>query len=385
MKIGLVCPYNIFAGGGVQECVFAIQRVLQRRGHEVYIITPQPRGTTHKQPPEGVLLVGTAAKVKSFQTTSQISASADSEALEDLLQNYTFDVLHFHEPWVPFVSRQILSRSNSCNIATFHAKLPENRMNKTIEKVITPYTRTIIKYLHELTAVSGAASDYIASLTDRSISIIPNGIDLEKYQKLHSVQKSTGDERTIVFIGRLERRKGVMYLLRAFEQLQRVDSTVQLHIAGSGPDARRLKRYVEDYSIPRVHFHGYVSEEKKIDLMSSATVLCSPALYGESFGIVLLEAMALGVPIIAGDNPGYRSVMQERGSLSIVNPKDTFAFVRRLQLLLDDDVIRAAWIDWAQSYVQQFSYETVVDQYEDMYKRACADFEKDLRRHPPKG
>lgn len=374
MKIGLVCPYNIFAGGGVQECVFAIQRVLSSRGHEVYIITPQPRGAMHKQPPEGVLFVGSAAKVKSFHTTSQISASADSEAIDDLLENHTFDVLHFHEPWVPFVSRQILSRSESCNVATFHAKLPENRMNKTIEKVITPYTRTIIKYLDELTAVSGAASDYIASLTDRSISIIPNGIDLETYQKIPALQADSTNERTIVFIGRLERRKGVMYLLQAFEQLQRIDPTVQLHIAGSGPDARRLKRYVEDYTIPRVHFHGYVSEDKKLELMRTATVLSSPALYGESFGIVLLEAMALGVPIVAGDNPGYRSVMQERGSLSVVNPKDTLAFVRRLQLFLDDEVIRKAWIDWAQSYVQQFSYEAVVDQYENMYKRASAEY-----------
>jgi phosphatidylinositol alpha-mannosyltransferase len=97
-------------------------------------------------------------------------------------------------------------------------------------------------------------------------------------------------------------------------------------------------------------------------------------LYGESFGIVLLEAMALGVPIVAGDNPGYRSVMQQRGSLSIVNPKDTESFIRRLQLFLDDEAIRSAWIGWAKEYVEQFAYKHVVDSYENMYRRSYAEY-----------
>lgn len=377
MKIGLVCPYNIFAGGGVQECVFALRAELLRRGHSVYILTPMPRGHTQRKPPEGVLFVGRAAKVKSFHTTAQISASADSDVIDEVLDAHTFDILHFHEPWVPFVSRQILHRSNTCNVATFHAKLPENRMNRTIEKVITPYTRSILKYLNELTAVSDAACDYIASLTDRSISIIPNGIDLDKYQSLASKPTKKSVSKQIVYIGRLERRKGIMYLLRAFHELQSQEEDVELHIAGSGPDARRLQKYVHDYAIENVTFYGYVSEKKKISLMKSARVLCSPAIYGESFGIVLLEAMALGTPVVAGDNPGYRSVMQERGSLSIINAKDTASFVRRLQLFLHDDVIREAWIDWAQTYVQQFSYSRIVDQYESLYRRSLQEYQVD--------
>ncbi|MCA1806718.1 MAG: glycosyltransferase family 4 protein, partial [Actinobacteria bacterium] len=375
MKVGLVCPYNIFAGGGVQECVFAIREELINRGHSVYIITPKPRSSTTKNPPDGVRFVGHAAKLKSFHTTAQISASADNDVIDSVLQEYDFDILHFHEPWVPFVSRQILSRSNTCNVATFHAKLPENRMNRTIEKVITPYTKSIIKYLHELTAVSSAASDYIASLTYRDIAIIPNGIDLKKYTSVARKPKASSKAKTIVFIGRLERRKGVMYLIKAFEELVKVDKDVELHIAGAGPDTRRLRSYVEDYGIERVTFHGYVSEQKKIELMRNATVLCSPALYGESFGIVLLEAMALGVPIVAGDNPGYRSVMKQRGSLSIINPKDTASFMIRLQLFLDDDAIRKAWIAWSKKYVKQFSYKHIVDSYEDMYKRSYGEYE----------
>jgi len=368
MKIGLVCPYNVFAGGGVQECVFAIREELIRRGHEAWIITPMPR-SANGSVPEGVLFVGGATNVKSFHTTAQISASADNEAIDNLLTEHTFDLLHFHEPWVPFVSRQILARSNVKNVATFHAKLPESRMNRTIEKVITPYTKSIMKSLDALTAVSEAAADYVHSLTDRDIHIIPNGINVEKYQQNVSRKKSS--KKTILFVGRLERRKGIMFLLKAFRELVLSDDTIELHIAGAGPDEARLRRYIQDLEIPRTTFHGFVTEKKKIQLMSEATIFCSPAPYGESFGIVLLEAMALGTPIVAGDNPGYSAVMKDRGSLSIINPKDTNSFVRRLQLMIYDEVLRKAWREWALDYVQQYSYEKVVDQYEKLYQSTC--------------
>jgi phosphatidylinositol alpha-mannosyltransferase len=217
--------------------------------------------------------------------------------------------------------------------------------------------------------VSEAAADYVHSLTDRDIHIIPNGINVEKYQQNVSRKKSS--KKTILFVGRLERRKGIMFLLKAFRELVLSDDTIELHIAGAGPDEARLRRYIQDLEIPRTTFHGFVTEKKKIQLMSEATIFCSPAPYGESFGIVLLEAMALGTPIVAGDNPGYSAVMKDRGSLSIINPKDTNSFVRRLQLMIYDEVLRKAWREWALDYVQQYSYEKVVDQYEKLYQSTC--------------
>lgn len=373
MKIGLVCPYNILVGGGVQECVFALRDELKRRGHGVYILTPQPRRYTGEAP-DGVLFIGKATKVKSFHTTTQISASAETDAVDSLLKKHAFDVLHFHEPWVPFVSRQILLRSQACNIATFHAKLPENLMNRTIEKVITPYTRSILNYLDALSAVSDAAADYVTSLTTRPIEIIPNGIDVAKYKHSKTTTKVKQPAQSppkIMFVGRLERRKGITYLLDAFEELKASLPDAELHIAGTGPDERRLRRYITDNAISRVVFHGYVSEAKKIELMSQATVFCSPSPYGESFGIVLLEAMGLGVPIVAGNNPGYTSVMKERGTISVVDPKDTTLFAQRLKLFIADEAIRSAWRSWAMTYVQQFSYIKIVDAYELLYERAC--------------
>src|SRR5690606_16336645 len=110
---------------------------------------------------------GRARDVKSpFATVGQISVSINTKILDDVLEKEQFDILHFHEPWVPIVSRQILSRSQAKNVATFHAKLPETMMSKTIERVITPYTKSIIKYLDGYTAVSGAAAEYVTTLTD---------------------------------------------------------------------------------------------------------------------------------------------------------------------------------------------------------------------------
>jgi phosphatidyl-myo-inositol alpha-mannosyltransferase len=368
MRIGLVCPYSVVAGGGVQECVFALADELIARGHYVRVLSPRPRGFKGEAP-KHVVFIGLAAKVSSFHTTSQISASAEGETIDSVLKEHKFDVLHFHEPWVPFVSRQILTRSTSCNVATFHAKLPENRMNKTIEKVITPYTSSILKYLDSLTAVSDAAADYVKTICDREIKIIPNGIDLEKYKP--DGTNKTSKTKKIVFIGRLERRKGVKHLINAFAVLGQTMPKVQLHIGGTGPEESSLKKHIEELGVKNVKFHGYISGQAKINLMSSADVFCSPALYGESFGIVLLEAMSLGVPIVAGDNPGYQSVMKDRGNISIVNPKNTDLFAKRLELLMTDTQLRTLWQEWAREYVKQFSYVDIVDSYELMYEQTC--------------
>lgn len=367
MKIGLVCPYDIFRPGGVQECVQALQAGLNKRGHKAIILTPLSKAAK-KRESENIIFLGGGTEVKSpFHTTAQVSASASPEMLTAVLNEQNFDILHFHEPWVPMLSRQLLTRSNSVNVATFHAKLPETIMSRTIERVITPYTKSILKYLDSLTAVSDAAADYVQSLTHKPVSIIPNGIDLSKYQ---SGAPTNDDYRTILYIGRLERRKGVKYLLKAFAVLNENYPQAKLIIAGDGSDREKLEAYAKELKLKDVSFVGYVDEAKKLKLLSEATVFCSPALYGESFGIVLLEAMAAGVVTVAGNNPGYSSVMQGRGALSLVNPKDTHEFARRLHLLLGDQPLRELWQDWAHEHVQQFDYSSIIDQYEVLYEKA---------------
>lgn len=364
MKIGLVCPYNLFKGGGVQECVLATQVELSKRGHEVLIITPQPREYSGEVP-EFVRLLGRSTDVKSpFHTTAQVSVSVDNNQVDDLLEREAFDVLHFHEPWVPLISYQILTRSKARNIATFHAKLPDTVMSRTIEKVVTPYTKSVLKYIHDMTAVSDAAASYVTSLTDRPVHIIPNGIDLSKYKP----QTKTPAEEIIFYIGRLEKRKGLKFLLKAMKHLQQTSPNARLVIAGGGDDRTKLEQFARDNTIA-VEFLGRVTEAEKLRLLKEARVFCSPARYGESFGIVLLEAMASGLPTVAGNNPGYTAVMRGTGDISIVDPRDTVEFARRLELMLHDENIRTVWKKWAADNIDQYDYPLIVDAYEKLYLR----------------
>ncbi len=367
MKIGLVCPYHMFKGGGVQECVLALQAELTRVGHEAIIITPRPRDYSGSVPPE-VITIGVSATVSSFfNTQTQVSATADREAIENLLDKEQFDVLHFHEPWVPVLSRQLLSRSRCANVATSHARLPDRLTSKTVANVFIPYTRRLLKFIDVYSAVSEPAAEYIKGFIKDPISIIPNGIDLAKYtQSTHSA----GDSPMILYVGRLEKRKGIKYLLDAFSILGEHDKKTRLFIAGTGPEEESLKNYVNEKNIHRVEFLGYVDETRKIELFRQARLFCAPSKYGESFGIVLLEAMAVGLPVVAGDNPGYETVLKDRGMVSLVNVQDSVDFARRMRLLLSDDALRELWRTWAQTYVQQFDYKNVTQQYIELYETA---------------
>jgi phosphatidylinositol alpha-mannosyltransferase len=295
-----------------------------------------------------------------------------TDEIDGMLDHEQFDLLHFHEPWVPVLSRQILSRSQTTNVATFHAKLPETMMSRTMGRVITPYTKPLLRHIDAFTAVSDAAADYLLSLADVPVEIVPNGIDLQRFRTATAKDRPAGQPKTVLFIGRLEQRKGVKYLLDAFAQLQKQQPDVHLLIAGAGSEreTRTFELQAQELALRNVKFLGFIDEATKQQLLHTADLFCSPALYGESFGIVLVEAMASGLVTVAGDNPGYASVMQGLGNLSLVNPKDISQFAHRLELLLYDEDLRALWKKWAKTYVQQFDWPKVVDRYEIVYKTA---------------
>lgn len=368
MRIGIICPYDITKGGGVQEIVKAQFADLKRRGHEVYIITPRPQDNYH-EPEKHIIFVGGAADLRSpGRTTVQISAGL-ADDIHTMLETHNFDVLHFHEPWLPMLSLQILNRSRAVNVATFHAKLPETIMMRTMSKVVTPYTRSVLKYIDAFTAVSEAAAEYVCSQTDKPVAIIPNGIDLKRFNG----PREYNDKRkakTILFVGRLEGRKGVKYLLHAFRLLQQRHPDVSLDILGDGVDRAKLEFLAEDLELEGVRFLGYLDNGEKLKHFRSADLYCSPALFGESFGIVLLESMATGIVTIAGDNPGYAAVMKGFGALSLVSPKAVGDFARRLELLLYQPELRQLWRNWAKEEVKQYDYPHIISQYEEVYQKA---------------
>ncbi len=365
MRIGLVCPYNMWGGGGVQECVLALQSELTARGHHVKIITPLPRGHNGKKRRD-VLTVGVSTNIRAFSATqTQFSATVEVDAINLLLNKEKFDVLHFHEPSIPVLNRQILVRSRSANVATSHATIPDGMMSKTIINMFNAYTKGLIKYIHTYSAVSEPAAMYIRGFTNEKIVIIPNGIDLKKYKE---TEKKAVQHKTILYIGRLEKRKGLKYLLEAFQLLTKNHPDARLLIAGDGPLRSKLEEWVHENKVPRVKFLGFISDRRKLSLLNSADLFCSPALYGESFGIVLLEAMAMGLVTVAGNNPGYASVMKGEGRNSLVDPQNTKRFVSKLETYLYDEKERNRWKKWAKGYVKQFDYPKIVDQYEKLYK-----------------
>jgi phosphatidylinositol alpha-mannosyltransferase len=362
----------MYRPGGVQAVIHALSDGLRELGHETRIIAPQPKEVTYDD--QNMILLGQSTTFNTpFATMGDLAVSIDAGTIDDMFAREQFDVVHFHEPWVPILARQLLMRSPAVNVATFHAKLPDGPLSKSLEKVSTPFTKAIFKQLTTISAVSTAAADFVQTQTDMPIEIIPNGIDLASYdqRKITPIKKyAEGKIRTILYVGRLEKRKGVAYLLPAYQELLKTHKNVRLVIVGDGDKRKILEQYVEKHSLPRVEFLGFVSEEDKLRLLRSADLFVSPALFGESFGIVLLEAMAMGLPLVAGSNPGYTSVMQDRGSISLVDPRDTAEFARRMALLLLDDEVRDLWQSWALSEVKQYDYPNVVKMYESMYKKA---------------
>lgn len=376
MKIALVCPYDmVWHSGGVQQIVMHQAEGLRARGHSVKIITPRPSGAPSEDMKDYIFL-GNSRKLKAgLATSGDIGFEIDGNEIDTVLTREKFDVINFHEPWIPILARQIIMRSTAAHVGTFHASLSDSVAGKSMANMFTPYGRGILEKIHLITAVSPAASAILtgkAAETDvvKRIKYIPNGIDLKRYVTPPANAVKHPKMKTILYVGRLEGRKGLKYLLKAYEELTLRQDDVQLFIAGKGPDEKKLRDYVNDNNIPRVTFLGYISDEDKIYHLHRADVFCAPAHRGESFGIVLLEAMAAECPIVAGDNIGYASVMKGTGAISLVNPLDTLDFSRRLEIMLNENDIRKLWLKWAKKYVKQFDWGPIIDLYEAAYKEA---------------
>ena len=368
MKIGLVCPYSLTKGGGVQEVVKALQLEYDRRGHETVIIAPQSKEPYHGS--HRVIFLGSAVDLTVNATTGALSASVLTDEIDAMLEYENFDVINFHEPWIPVLSRQILSRSRAINVATFHAKLPETLASRAFAKVIIPYTKPLLRHIDGFSAVSDAAAEYVRSLTDEAVCIVPNGIHSTHFRKPPRLPEPALGGKTILYIGRLEKRKGVKYLLYAFRELQQRHPDARLIIAGDGVDSDKLHELRDELGVRHVEFLGYIDDAEKRRLLHSANLFCSPALFGESFGIVLLEAIASGLVTVAGNNPGYESVMTGLGQLSLVNPRDSREFAQRMELLLTDQGIRELWKKWAKKHIRQYEYSKIATQYLEVYERA---------------
>lgn len=345
MRVALVAPYDLGAPGGVQGQVLGLARALARAGDHVLVVAPgYPDRWLGAAAADGVHLAGTGAvvAVPANGSRAPIAASplAGHRALA-ALDRFRPDVVHVHEPFVPGPAVTAMRRSGAPVVATFHRAGAGAGY-----RLLGPLLRPLAGRAALLIAVSEAARQTLGAvvgpLAERA-EIVPNGVDLERFDQARRLAPAGSGQR-IVFVGRLERRKGAEVLLAALALLATRPDTgtgagtnarVELTVVGDGP----LRPRLEAGAPARVTFRGRLEDGALADEVAAADVLVAPSLDGESFGVVLLEAMAAGTAVVASDLPGYRLAAGD--AARFVVPGDPAALAEALGALLADDEARA--------------------------------------------
>jgi len=362
VKIGLVTPYVYPLPGGVNAHVRFLYENLRQNGHDVRIIT-----SSHglQRSSEGdVIRVGKGFSMPSNGSVGTITFSPRYVSqVQEVLDRERFDLLHFHEPFVPFLSLIVLRQSTSVNVATFHAYAGFSPAMELGKRTLGPYA----KRLHGRIAVSAAARHFIDRFFPGDYKVIPNGVDLGRFQRAVPIARWQDGTPNILFVGRLEDRKGLPHLLKAFRLIRKSDTDARLLVVGSGPQEREARRYVMTRGLSNVEFLGRVTDEEKAQLFRTADIYVSPATGRESFGIVLLEAMAAGAPIVCSDIHGYTGVVQRGRQAILTPPGDPKALAAGITQLLDDPALRARMGAAGRERAGQFSWESVTAKVIDYY------------------
>jgi phosphatidyl-myo-inositol alpha-mannosyltransferase len=362
VKIGLVTPYVYPLPGGVNEHVHYLYEGLRARGHDVRIIS-----SSHglQRASEGdVLRLGKGFSMPANGSVGTITLSPRYlSQVGDMLDRERFDLLHFHEPFVPFLSPIVLRRSKSVNIATFHAFGGWSPAYEFGRRVMGGYAAR----LHGRIAVSAAARHFIDRYFEGDYKVIPNGVDVARFQRAVPLARWQDGTFNLLFVGRHEPRKGLLDLLKAYRILRKTGCNCRLLVVGTGPQEREARRYVATRRMAGVEFLGRVSDQEKAQLFRTADVFISPATGGESFGIVLLEAMAAGAPIVASDIHGYKGVLRRGEQGLLVPPRKPKALAAATATLLADPMLRAQMSESGRARAEEFSWDRVTAKVEAYY------------------
>jgi phosphatidylinositol alpha-mannosyltransferase len=362
VKIGLVSPYVYPLPGGVTQHVRYLYENLRLRGHDVRIIT-----SSHglQRASEGdVIRIGKGFSMPANGSVGTVTLSPRfvSQA-SDVLDRERFDLLHFHEPFVPFLSLVVLRQSTSVNVATFHAYGGLSPAYEFGSRVLGSYAGR----LHGRIAVSAAARHFIDRYFPGDYKVIPNGVDVERFARAVPIARWQDGTRNLLFVGRHEPRKGLIELLKAFRILRKAGCRCRLLVVGSGPQEREARRYVLTRRLGNVEFLGRVTDEEKAALFRTADIYVSPATGAESFGIVLLEAMAAGTAIVCSDIHGYKGVVRRGREGLLVPPRKPKALAAAIAELLANDDRRAAMGESGSLRAREFSWERVTAKVDDYY------------------
>jgi len=369
MKIALVSPYDFNHPGGVVNHILALNQQLTKMGHEVKIISPLSRLAFGDD--ARFLHIGKARPFPVRGTTIRISFSLRlASKIKEVLAHEKFDIVHLHEPFMPMLCSAVLRFSDTVNIGTFHAchGSPGYNFGWPFSKLMLRRRR---RNLAGKIAVSRVAMNYAFKYIPGQYDIIPNGIDLNHFSTdVSPFEEFCDGKLNILFVGRLEKRKGLDYLLKAYRSIKKDYPECRLIVVGPGTRfLRKYDKFVRRNKITDVVFRGMVSYNELPRYYKTADIFCSPATGRESFGIVLLEAMALGKPLVATNIEGYASVITSGKEGLLVEPNNETALARALIALITDEPLRQRMGERGLVTAREHSWEKIARRIADYYTR----------------
>ncbi|MFT4040033.1 MAG: glycosyltransferase family 4 protein [Thermomicrobiales bacterium] len=366
MKVALVSPYDPAHPGGVYEHINHLQGEFTRRGHDVTILAPRGRkGGLEAR--EGFYGVGRTVPIPANGSMVRVTFDVTLyNAVKTLLRREQFDVVHVHEPLIPVLPYLVLLNSQAVNVGTFHAF----RSSSPWYTAFKPYMSFMMSRLDARIAVSPPARDFVSQYFEGPYDTIPNGIDVARFQNAEPFPWANDGTPRLLFVGRFnEPRKGLKYLLRALPLVQQQFPDARLVVVGRG-DPEKLAGLMERYDVRGVDFVGQSTAADLPRYYASCNVFCAPSTEGESFGIVLLEAMAAGAPVVAGDIPGYRSVIRNGVDGLLAEPKNPQALALALVRMLADSELRANLVAAGRATAQRYDWPQIAQRVLTVYERA---------------
>ncbi len=373
MKIALVSPYDFTYPGGVTLHISYLERYFTRMGHEVRVIAPASKVVSSFG--DRFIPIGRPRPIPTSGAIARVTISPWlSPRVKAVLNQENFDIIHLHEPLMPMLCTTVLRLSQTANIGTFHAchGRPGYNFAKPIGKWIL---RRWFRKLDGKIAVSKPAMEFAHGHFPGYYNIIPNGVDLDHFSPdVSPIDEFCDGKVNILFVGRLEKRKGLNYLLEAFKQVKQEISNSRLIIVGPGTRLRRkYKRQVMRSGLKDVVFVGYVAYDELPRYYKTADVFCAPATGRESFGIILLEAMAVGKPIVASNIEGYASVVTHGVDGLLVPPEDKEMLAQALISLLTDQSLRQEMGAKGRVKALEYSWEHVAQNVFNYYVRVLGE------------
>jgi phosphatidyl-myo-inositol alpha-mannosyltransferase len=372
VRVGIVCPYEWTVPGGVAAHVRALAAELRRRGHQVDVLAPAERPVAE----DGFVGLGGSVPVPYNGSVARVAFGPRTAArVRRALARGGYDLLHVHEPLSPSVGLLAVTqaaagpaRRAAPVVGTFHANLGRS----LALSAASPVLRRAYDRLAGRIAVSASARDTWQRRFGRAMAVVPNGCGPEFFAGPEPLPGFADGRETILFVGRLEPRKGLAYLVRAFLRLKPAFPHLRLLVVGRDDKRQQAKAMamVPPRLRPDLSFVGAVPQADLPSWYASADVLCAPSLGGESFGMVLVEAMAVGLPVVCSDIGGYRDVVGDGRDGLLVPPRDPEALATALGGLLDNPARRAAMGEAARSTAARYAWEVVAGEVLEVYEQA---------------